>query len=204
MSRRLALLFAIIAWFAVLVQLVLMIQNRTAPLTETIARFLTFFTILTNTLVAVYYTARAAGSRSYLKAGILTAIAVYITIVGLVYQVLLRGIWQPTGMQQLVDELLHTVNPLLFIVYWYLYEDKKAVRYRQIKGWLIYPLVYLGAILLRGAFAGFYPYPFINVDQIGYAKTMVNSLLLLLFFMLVAFAFVAVGKRLPAHSVKHG
>ncbi|MFZ5976285.1 MULTISPECIES: Pr6Pr family membrane protein [unclassified Hydrotalea] len=34
-------------------------------------------------------------------------------------------------------------------------------------GWLIYPLLYLVYILIRGSFSGFYPYPFVNVLQIG-------------------------------------
>ncbi|HVG12636.1 MAG TPA: Pr6Pr family membrane protein [Flavisolibacter sp.] len=203
MSRRLALFFAVIAWFAVVTQAILMVQNRTASVPETIARFFSFFTILTNTLVALFYTTRAAGTSSYNRAGILTALAVYITIVGLVYQVVLRGIWQPTGMQRLVDELLHTVNPVLFILYWYLYEKKSEVQYRQIRGWLVYPLLYLVLILFRGHISGFYPYPFVNVAEIGFGKTMINSLLLMLFFILIASGFIAIGKRLPAVIEKH-
>jgi hypothetical protein len=45
--------------------------------------------------------------------------ATLILIVGLVYQVVL-GIWNPTGLQYIVDELLHTVIPLFMLGYWFL------------------------------------------------------------------------------------
>ncbi len=57
---------AFLGWFAVLVQFVLMIQNRQAGVGETIVRFFSFFTILTNSLVAAYFTARGLGRRSWL------------------------------------------------------------------------------------------------------------------------------------------
>lgn len=103
--------------------------------------------------------------------GWLTAIAVYITIVGVVYQVLLRHIWQPTGLQKLVDELLHAVNPVLVIIYRISYEQMQHLHYRQVGRWLIYPLVYLVFILIRGYFSRFYPYPFIHASGLRYAKT---------------------------------
>ena len=169
LQRNLSILFAIIVWFAVLAQFYLIIENRVAPVTETIIRFFSFFTILTNILVAVYFTIKALGRDQLDKAGLLTAITVYITIVGLVYQVLLRHIWQPTGLQMVVDELLHSVNPLLVISYWYLFEKKFFVHYKEVFKWMIYPVVYLVYILTRGSFSGFYPYPFITNFWVGKA-----------------------------------
>ncbi len=130
------------------------------------------------------------------KPGTLTAITVYITIVGTVYQVLLRHIWQPQGLQLLVDELLHTINPLLVIYYWYRYEAKKQVKYRQVKWWLVYPLVYLLFIFIRGSVSKFYPYPFIDVEQIGWSKALTNAAGLMLFFLAVSALFVYLGRLL--------
>lgn len=201
MRKKLSVLFTVIVWFSVITQFVLMVQNRTALLPETIVRFFSFFTILTNTLVALYFTGQSLGRENPAKPGTLTAITVYITIVGIVYQVLLRHIWQPTGLQMIVDELLHTINPLLVILFWYLYEEKRPVKYNQILGWLLYPLVYLIFVLIRGSLSGFYPYPFVNVAEIGLRKTLLNSGLLLLFFILVACLFIAVGKKTEKKSL---
>jgi hypothetical protein len=105
MKRLLSIFFAIIAWFAVLVQYYLMVENRVASIGETTIRFFSFFTILTNSLVAIYFSLitlkaeKGLWARIY-QPGTLTAITVYITIVGLVYQIILRPLWQPTGLQK--------------------------------------------------------------------------------------------------------
>ena len=104
-------------------------------------------------------------------------------------------LWHPAGMQLVVDELLHTLNPLLVIVYWWLYEKKTAVRYGQIILWLIYPLAYLAYVLIRGGLSGFYPYPFIDVSKIGLKQAFVNSGVITLIFIIVGSAFILIGKK---------
>lgn len=199
MKKFLALFFAIIAWFAVITQLYLMIENRVVSMPETILRFFSFFTILTNLLVAIYFTAslflKTNNENNFLKKpGVLTAITVYITIVGLVYQFILRSTWHPVGMQRLVDELLHSVIPLLVIFYWFLYERHSLVRYGQVFGWLVYPLCYLIFILVSGSYSSFYPYPFVDVGSLGMSKVLLNSLVLLAVFTGISGVFVFLGK----------
>ena len=199
MRRNLSILFALIAWFAVGTQFLLMLENRVASVPETIVRFFSFFTILTNLLVAIYFTSQSFQGNKYSagfinQPGVLTSVTVYITIVGLVYQILLRHIWQPTGLQKIVDELLHSAIPLLVIIYWYLFENKSKVHYRQVFKWLIYPLVYLFYILVRGSFSGFYPYPFVDVRNLGVQKVLINSTWLVILFAVVSLLFVWIGK----------
>lgn len=195
-KKLLSILFALVVWFAVLAQLYLIIVNRSVSLSETLIRFFSFFTILTNLLAAIYFTVQALSPRALQKPGTLTALAVYITIVGAVYQLLLRHIWSPTGLQMVVDELLHSVNPVLVILFWYRYESKSEVHFAQIGRWLLYPLAYLVFILVRGAFSGYYPYPFIHVTQLGIGQTSINALLLLVAFCVVALLYIVIGKRL--------
>lgn len=199
MKRFLSILIAVIAWFAVLTQYYLMIENRVAPIVETTIRFFSFFTILTNSLVAFYFTLISLKIKNHLpailnKPGTLTAITVYITIVGLVYQILLRQIWHPQGLQMIVDELLHSFIPIMVIIYWYLYENKSSLLYTQIPKWLIYPLVYLAYILLRGHFSNFYPYPFVDVAKLGLSKVLLNSILLVALFAGISVIFNAIGR----------
>lgn len=66
-----------------------------------------------------------------LSKGTLTAITAFILIVGLVYQVALRGIWQPTGLQHIVDELLHTIIPLYVFMYWFFKVNKNDLPFFQ-------------------------------------------------------------------------
>lgn len=200
MKKTIALLFAIITWFAVVAQFVLMIENRAAPISETIIRFFSFFTILTNMLVATYFTCllfwKLEEPKFFTKPGFLTAITIYITIVGLVYQIALRHIWQPKGLQLIVDELLHSIIPILTLIFWCLYETIQTVRYSQIFKWTLYPLAYLALILVRGEISAFYPYPFINVAHLGMAKTITNATILLVILMVISVLFLSAGKKL--------
>ncbi|WBV60508.1 Pr6Pr family membrane protein [Chryseobacterium camelliae] len=195
-QRILSLLFALIGWFAIITQYDLMLKNTQVSFEKTIIRFFSFFTILTNIIVAVYFTLQTVNSSKIKKPGILTAITVYILIVGLIYQIILRSTWNPTGLQKIVDELLHTVIPVLVLIYWYLYENKSGLNYKQIPQWAVYPLLYLFYILTRGHFSGFYPYPFVNVADLGYTKVLINSFWILVFFMAISILFVRVGKAL--------
>ena len=192
---------ALISWFAIIAQFYLLIENRITSIPETTIRFFSYFTILTNILVALYFTTNLLNKNSkiklfFQKPGILTAIAVYIAIVGLIYQIVLRHLWEPKGFQMIVDELLHTLIPIEFIIYWLLFEDKKILRWRDILYWLIYPLLYIIYILIRGSFSDFYPYPFINVTELGYKKVAINLFGLLLLFSIFSVFFIGIAKLL--------
>lgn len=199
MKKTLSILLAIIAWVAVSGQYYLMIENRVASINETTIRFFSFFTILTNSLVAIYFTLSfLKGKRNVPstinKPGTLTAVTVYITIVGLVYQFVLRHLWEPRGAQMIVDELLHAIIPLSVIIYWFMYEEKSVLKFGQIPRWLIYPLIYLLYILLRGHFSGFYPYPFVDVGSLGLLTVLTNSAGLIVLFIAISALYILIGK----------
>lgn len=183
------------AWFALIGQFYLILLNRVTSMPETIIRYFSFFTILTNLIVAICCTTLIVNHNSKIKSffsrqNTLTAVAVYITVVGLVYNIILRFLWKPEGLQWIVDELLHTVIPLLFIAFWLLIVPKGKLHWISVLAWLLYPLIYLVFILLRGIPSSFYPYPFINVDEIGYSQTFINSSGMLLAFLAVSILFL--------------
>jgi hypothetical protein len=192
MKQKLAILMAIVCWATLITQFVLMLQTFLLTKPEITIRFFSYFTILTNTLVAIYY------SLVVFKKGtssIATPTVVYITIVGLVYQLLLRATWSPTGLQMLVDELLHSVIPAATVVYWYAFERSSSIKYSQITKWLLYPLLYLVFILVRGHYAGFYPYPFVHVENLGMQQVLINSGVLMLVFIGFSAAYVWLNNR---------
>lgn len=192
---------AALGWFAIIMQFVLMMQNRVESLTETTLRFFSYFTILTTSLVALYfsvlwYKKPISFLTRFEKPGFLTAVTLYSTMVGVVYQLVLRGIWEPTGMFRIVDEMLHSIIPIYVIVFWFNYEDKRNVSWKLIPIWLLYPLFYLAFILFRGNYSGYYPYPFVNVTELGIEKVLLNSGTLVFAFLVLAFVFVGIGKSL--------
>lgn len=194
-----SLLGAIIGWFAVGLQFYLIIVNRTTSVPETILRFFSYFTILTNTLVSLYFTAHLMQCetgmfRFFSRSTSAAAITVYITVVGLVYQFLLRHLWSPTGLQWVADELLHSVIPLFTVIYWWKFADRSGLQWKNIRAWLIYPFFYLIFIFTRGVFSGFYPYPFVDVNTLGYGSVVLNSVGMLAGFILLSFVFILIGK----------
>ena len=198
---------ALVAWFAVGLQFYLIILNRVTSIPETIIRYFSFYTILTNILVALYVTALLLKPNSSVgkflnRSGPVTALVLYISVVGIIYNLVLRQLWKPEGWQRVADELLHVIVPLLIICYWIFWANRTGLKWKNIFSWLVYPLVYLCIILLRGAFSGFYPYPFINVTVLGYNKVFINSGGMLLLFVFIACLFIAIAKRSETQSQK--
>jgi len=198
-AKLLLAAICLLGWFALVGQFYLIILNRITSIPEIIIRYFSYFTILTNLLVAICCTALLTNRNSKIKSffsrqNTLTAVAVYITVVGLVYNSILRFLWNPQGLQWIVDELLHSVIPLLFIVFWLLIVPKGKFQWKNVLAWLLYPLIYLVFVLLRGLPSSFYPYPFIDVDKIGYYKTFINSSGMLLAFLAVAIIFLIVNR----------
>ncbi len=189
----------LLGWFAIGVQFYIYMDSKAVPFGELIVRFFSFFTILTNLLVAWCCTSLAFFRSSRLgkffsAAQTQAAIAVYIVIVGLIYNVILRFLWQPEGWQKVVDELLHSVIPVLFVVYWLAFVPKKNLHWGDFWIWLAYPLAYLAFIMVRGSFAGYYPYPFVDLNALGFFAVMVNCLGITLLFVFFSLLFIGIGK----------
>lgn len=190
---------ALLGWFALAAQLYLIIENRVVSVAETVIRYFSFFTILTNIIVAycasVLFLNRNSKPVSFFnKPATITAITVYIIVVGIVYNAILRFLWQPQGLQYIVDELLHTVIPLLFLLFWILYAPKYSLKYKQAFAWLIYPLVYVIYTAIHGAITDYYPYPFINVAELGYKKVLINTGGLMIVFLGLSLFFIAIAR----------
>lgn len=201
-KRTATIILAFIAWFTLVLQFCLMLINPDpsgfSPVMR-IINYFSYFTILSNVLVAACLTfpwllPHTPAGRFFSKVSVQSAIAVYIFIVGLVYNLVLRQIWSPTGWQWVADNLLHVLVPLAFIPYWYFYNARNQLQWKNIPAWLIFPAIYLIYSLLRGASTGWYPYPFLNAAQYGYGKVAVNSLLVLLAFIITSAAVVAVNR----------
>jgi hypothetical protein len=197
---------AALTWLTLVLQLWLIITNRTASIAETIVRYFGFFTILTNILVAVSFSAvflKGIGNSNnfFTRPKNLTAIAVYITIVGLIYNVILRFQWAPQGLAKLADELLHSVIPVFYIIFWLAFVPKQQINWSNILPWLAYPLAYLSYTLLRGPSAQWYPYPFVDVIKLGYNKVFFNSAMVCLVFILFSVLFVSIAKMMSKRSV---
>ena len=174
---------ALIAWSTIITQLVIT--------TESLSNFFSYFTILSNILVALCVTflflpVTTAAGRFFKKTSVQTAIALYIFIVALVYNAVLRWLFDFKGLQCVVDNFLHVVVPLLFVLYWYFFTPKENLTWKDGLLWLIFPSLYLVYSMIRGSITHWYPYPFLNVEILGLGKVAMNVAFMILAFLISA------------------
>ncbi len=198
--RPAAMVLALLGWGALALQFSLTVGTVTAqgrPAGAAILVLSGYFTILTNLLCAVCMIA-ACFSRSAVwpSASLLSAATLYIATVGVVYAVLLGHLYSPEGLAWVADRLLHYVVPPAFVAYWLIFVPKGKLRWTTPLVWLSYPLAYLAVSMVRGAFSGWYPYPFINVTVLGYRAALLNALGLTVAFFVSGLALVAWDRQM--------
>ena len=190
---------AIIATLAVVVQLYINIENRATSLAQTLIKFFSYFTIITNIMVAICFTSIAIKpsgkwGQFFLKPQTASAINVYILVVGLVYNIVLRWLWSPKGLQLVVDNLLHVVVPIWFVIYWIIFVPKANLQWKNVFSWLVYPAIYCVYILIRGVISNQYPYFFIDAGKFGYLQVAVNCTVLLVVFLGLSLLHIGAAK----------
>jgi hypothetical protein len=190
---------AVLGWLALILQLYLSLENTKVSVAESLLRYFSYFTILTNLLAALAFTAvwlnwQNGLSRWLRSSNALSAVTVYIFIVGVVYNAILRALWEPQGLQRPVDEYLHTVQPLYFLLFWLLYVPKKDIKWKYAITWLCYPALYIVYLLLLGMLTQFYPYPFADVGKLGYVTALLNGLAIISGFFIAALVLIAASR----------
>lgn len=206
MPRPLIALAAGLGWLAVGTQFVLSVRSGIANghgAWHGVVEYFGYFTLLTNILCAAILTAFATATvsglgRALRRPAVVTTAATSIIVVGVVYHLLLASTWDPQGIDLVIDTLLHTVNPLLFVLVWTRLVPRGAVRIADAPLAATYMAGYAAYILVRGELVGRYPYPFIDVTQLGYPLALRNAALLGLAFVALSAAMVGVNRVLGA------
>lgn len=131
-----------------------------------------FFTVLTNVLTLVFMLAVWAGRApsGRLSLALVTAIA----MVGIIYHLLLARLWSPQGWVMVADQGVHTIVPVLSVLWWFAFGRAEDVTRRDVAWVMVWPLVYCAYALVRGATDGTYPYPFLDLDQLGARRITLN------------------------------
>lgn len=136
--------------------------------------FFSFFTIESNIIAAlifvgvgVAYLLGRNGSAFTMLRG---AAALYMTVTGIVYALLLSGMEESLNTPiPWVNFVLHYLFPFVAFADWFVDRPAVKVTLQQSLWWLLLPVVYLGYSLTRGALTGWYPYPFLNPEN-GYGQ----------------------------------
>jgi hypothetical protein len=196
-QRLFAAIIAIIGWAALALQLSLtlgIVVGQGRSIWAGLWLFLGYFTVLTNILVAVSMSLVAmdrwpGGPRPSVSA--LTAVALAITIVGIVYHLLLSGrVPDLSSLGWVADRTMHYLVPVLSLAFWVIYVPKSSFTFTDPFLWILYPLGYLVYAMARGSLDGWYPSFFIDVGMIGYARAMLNAAVLSAFVLALGIAIV--------------
>ncbi len=190
-------LLAVIAWSSLVLQFFLK--------TGSAINFFSFFTVQCNILVAVTATCVAFLSETsigkfFTSLSVQTAIALYIFIVALVYNTVLRGLVPLAGWGLFVDTMLHVVVPILYLLYWGLIRTKGNLEYRNGAYWLLFPFIYLVYSMIRGAVTGWYPYPFLNAAENSYGRVSINIAVMIAVFLIAGLILIAITRSLKKET----
>ena len=157
---------------------------------------LSYFTVWSNILVTgvAFLLARNPGRRGPVFSAFRLASLIMITLTSIIYAVILAPIWDPTGWQKVVDQTLHYSAPVLAVAGYILFGPRPAFTTRSLWLSLLIPLTYLAYTFIRsplltytqeGETHHWWPYHFINVDNLGYGRVSLN--IVGVFLALVAF-----------------
>ncbi|HEX4481738.1 MAG TPA: Pr6Pr family membrane protein [Rudaea sp.] len=206
MKKTLSLTAGAIAWFALVVQFVISIQLNAAR-GESIAfgiwMYFAFFTVTTNLLVALTLTLPALApdsriGRFFGKPSSITGATASIILVAIVYNTLLSHLYHQQGWRFVTDLLLHDVVPIVTVAFWWIAVPRASVRRTLAVRWSAYPVLYFLYATARGLISGFYPYFFLNVSQLGFGWVLLNAVGVLVAFLVILFALLALKSSLGA------
>ena len=199
MKNNYRMMCALIAWVVLSLRFVdMVIIGEYNSIAETLFFFFGYFTVWTNILIALAFTASFLNPdrklfNFFMRPGVRTALASYIFMVSVVYHMLIVPYWDPQGFTWLTATGLNTVMPILYIVDWLFFAEKKPIFYKNLPYWLIYPAVYGVISIIRGLLTNIYPYPFLNVTDLGIGNVLLNMLGLVAVFALVGPIFVVIA-----------
>lgn len=122
------------------------------------------------------------------------ACVTYIVLVGLVYAVLLAPLGAAGGVPvPWANTVLHIVTPVYAVIDWVVAPERAPLPARTVAVILIYPVLWLTVVLIRGATDGWVPYPFLDPAR-GYGQVAITVLAITL-VVLVAGSLVVLSSR---------
>ncbi|AVH57394.1 MULTISPECIES: Pr6Pr family membrane protein [Streptomyces] len=178
-------------------------------------RVLSYFSIQSNVVVAIAFAAsawHAWTARRPLPGAVTGGTLVYIVITGLVYHLILANqsggfsmtgeADSPSGWQAVANQLLHTATPIAVLIDWLLLTSPTPLTVRNAATWVLYPVVYLGFSLARGAAMSpgtpdRYLYPFVDAERHGYGWVLGNAAILGVAFCALALLTVTLDHLRP-------
>ena len=174
-------------------------EGGAASAGERILRFFSYFTIQSNLLVIV--TAATLALRPDRDGRVWRVVRldalIGITVTGIIYATLLAPLVNLTGIARITDIVFHYAIPILAVVGWLLFGPRPRIDRTVLLRSLIWPLAYIVWIAIYGALSGWYPYPFIDVGDLGYPRTLLHGAGILLLLLVMGLLYRWLDRKLP-------
>ena len=157
-----------------------------------------YFTVLSNTIVAVVLTMLAvrAHGRGWRFRVVRLDSLMMILVTGIVYAVLLAPTASTVGWQVPANSLLHQITPSVTLLVFLLVGPRGWLTWRTLPAALVIPIIWVVYTLLRGAVIQAYPYPFINVVKLGYPTVLMNVAAIAVFGLAIGAVLLGVDRLL--------
>jgi hypothetical protein len=170
------------------------------PAPTRVIRFFSYFTIESNLLVAITATMLALEpARDGRLFRVLRLDALFgISVTLVTYAVLLAPQHDPHGLNAATNAGLHYVAPIMTILGWLAFGPRPRIDETTLLLALIWPTAYIAYTLAHGAASEWYPYPFIDVEQLGYVTALRNGLGMVILMAGVATIYRVGDHRLPS------
>ena len=199
MKKNYRIMCALIAWVVLSLRFIdMLIIGEYSSIAETLFVYLGYFTVWANVLIALAFTAPLLNpdrklADFFMRPAVRAALATYILMVSVVYHMLIVPYWNPQGFTWLTATGLNTVMPILYIIDWLFFAEKCPIFYKHLPYWLIFPAVYGVTSIIRGFLTNVYPYPFLNVAELGIGDVLFNMFGLVAVFAVVGPIFIKVA-----------
>lgn len=169
-----------------------------AELWSRLSDWLSYFTILSNALVAVMVTALATGRATATARwqAVRLGSLVMICVTGLVYAVVLAPTTTQRGWENVSNTFVHQLTPAFTVLVWAVAGPRGWVSRRTLAGAFAVPLVWVVWMLARGAVIGAYPYGFISPLEQGWGRALANTAGVLVLGLLIGSAFLGADRWL--------
>lgn len=179
-----------------------------------LVNFFSYFTIESNLFALAALVAGAVwaltrtGQEPPWIAVLFTAATTFMTITGIVYNLLLRGIALATT--PWANEVLHLIGPVFLLVDLFFAPPRRRLPWRTVATVITFPILWVVYTLSRGEFVvapltgdgWWYPYPFLDPHtHDGYLVVALYVAGIAAAFTLVAWGVVGVGRRRDAAQI---
>jgi apolipoprotein N-acyltransferase len=160
--------------------------------------FLSYFTVLSNILVAVVM---AMLWRDPQRNGLVFRILrmdalLMITVTGLIYWGVLAGGVELQGLEHVTNIVEHTLVPIAAVAVFLVFGPRGQFRVSTVFAALILPISWALVTIVRGAVITAYPYGFIDVARYGYGSVLVNVAGVAVFGVIIGFVFLGIDRLL--------